>query len=50
MAEENARVSAREMGRWVALALLFLALLAAYFVYSPRVPPAITPVQSAESP
>ncbi|HTS88272.1 MAG TPA: hypothetical protein VMG41_07235 [Gemmatimonadales bacterium] len=48
MSDENPRVTVRESWRWMALALLFLGLLGAYFVYSPRVPPVINPAQNTE--
>jgi len=50
MAEENVRASGRELGRWIILAVLLGACLIAYFVYAPRVPPAIRPILHTEEP
>ncbi len=50
MAEETVRASGREFGRWVVLLVLLVACLVAYFVYNPRVPPAIRPVLESEAP
>jgi hypothetical protein len=43
MNEDNVRLTGGEIGRWVLLGILLIASLAAYFIYSPRVPPAIRP-------
>jgi hypothetical protein len=43
MNEDNVRMTSGEFTRWVVLALLLGASLTAYFVYAPRVPPAIHP-------
>jgi hypothetical protein len=43
MPAENERAEVGDLGRWVILALLLIASLAAYFVYSPRVGPVIRP-------
>jgi hypothetical protein len=43
MSEDNVRLTGGELTRWVILALLLVASLAGYFIYSPRVPPAIRP-------
>ncbi len=43
MSEDNVRLTGGEIFRWVLLGLLLLAGLVAYFLYSPRVPPAIRP-------
>ena len=50
MNEDNVRDSAREVWRWLALAALLFACLAAYFLYAPRVPPVILPAQTTEAP
>jgi hypothetical protein len=50
MAEENVRASRRELGRWIVLAALLVACLVAYFVYAPRVPPALRPILHTEEP
>jgi hypothetical protein len=49
MADENARDAGRDLWRWLILAALLLACLVAYFLYAPRVPPAIQPARSVES-
>jgi hypothetical protein len=38
------------MWRWVILAALLLACLAAYFLYAPRVPPVLHPAENTETP
>ena len=43
MNEDNVRMSGGEIARWAVLAVLLVACLAIYFVYAPRVPPAIRP-------
>lgn len=43
MSEDNVRLTGGEITRWVLLGLLLAAGLAAFFIYSPRVPPAIRP-------
>lgn len=43
MSEDNVRLTGSEITRWVILAVLLVACIAAYFIYSPRVPPAIHP-------
>ena len=43
MNEDNVRLTSGELTRWVVLAILLLASLAAYFIYAPRVPPAVRP-------
>lgn len=43
MSEDNVRMTGGEITRWLVLAILLVASLAAYFIYSPRVPPAIRP-------
>jgi len=43
MTEDNVRLTGREIIRWVILGILVVACLVAYFVYAPRVPPAIRP-------
>lgn len=43
MHEDNVRLTGAEMARWVVMAALLVACLVAYFVYAPRVPPAIRP-------
>ncbi len=43
MSEDNVRMTGGEITRWLVLAVLLVASLAAYFIYSPRVPPAIRP-------
>jgi len=43
MNEDNVRLTGGEITRWVILAILLVASLVAYFVYAPRVPPAIRP-------
>ena len=43
MHEDNVRLTGGELTRWVLLGILLLGGLAAYFIYSPRVPPAIRP-------
>jgi hypothetical protein len=43
MSEDNVRLTGSEITRWVILAILLVASLAAYFIYSPRVPSAIRP-------
>lgn len=50
MAEETVRASGGELGRWLVLTVLLVACLVAYFVYAPRVPPAIRPLMQSESP
>jgi hypothetical protein len=50
MSDENPRMSGREIGRWLALLALLLACLTAYFLYAPRVPPAIVPAQTTTAP
>lgn len=46
MSEDNVRLTGGEIGRWVLLGLLLVLGLVAYFVYAPRVPPAIRPTAS----
>jgi hypothetical protein len=43
MPEDNVRLTGGEITRWVVLAILLVACLAAYFLYTPQVPPAIRP-------
>lgn len=43
MSEDNVRMTGGEITRWLVLAVLLVASLAAYFIYAPRVPPAIRP-------
>jgi len=43
MSEDNVRLTRGEITRWVVLAILLVASLVAYFIYAPRVPPAIRP-------
>jgi hypothetical protein len=43
MNEDNVRLTGGELTRWVILAALLVASLAAYFIYAPRVAPAIRP-------
>ncbi len=43
MNEDNVRLSGGEVTRWVLLAILLLGSIAAFFILSPRVPPAIRP-------
>lgn len=43
MTEENAPVSGTEVGRWVLLGLFLAACIGAYFVFAPKVPPAVVP-------
>lgn len=43
MSEDNVRLTGGEITRWVFLAVLLVAMLAAYFIYSPQVPAAIRP-------
>ena len=50
MADEIARDAGREIWRWVILAALLVACLTSYFLFASRVPPVITPAQSAETP
>lgn len=50
MTDENARDNAREVWRWLVLAALLFACLAAYFLYAPSVPPAIHPAENAVAP
>jgi hypothetical protein len=50
MSEDNGHVRGTDLGGWTILAMLLLASLAVYFVYSPRVSPAIRPVASQEAP
>jgi uncharacterized BrkB/YihY/UPF0761 family membrane protein len=45
MADENPHESVHGLWRWVVLAALLLASLAAYYIYAPRVPPVISPAQ-----
>jgi hypothetical protein len=47
MNEDNVRLTGGELARWTILAILLIASLVAYFVYAPRVPPAIQPPASA---
>lgn len=49
MNEDNVRLTGGEISRWVLLGILLVASLAAFFIYSPRVPIAIRPpVQTVE--
>ncbi|HEY7682791.1 MAG TPA: hypothetical protein VH879_09125 [Gemmatimonadales bacterium] len=50
MSDENPRMSGKEIGRWVILAALIVACLAAYFLYSPRVPTVIRPAPAPALP
>lgn len=43
MNEDNVRMTGGELSRWVLLGILLVAGLIAFFIYSPRVPPAIRP-------
>lgn len=43
MNEDNVRMTGGELTRWVILAVLLIASLAAYFIYAHRVSPAIRP-------
>jgi hypothetical protein len=43
MNEDNVRLTGGELTRWLVLGLLLVACLAAYFIYAPRVPPAVRP-------
>ena len=47
MSEENAQVSTIDIGRWLVLALFLLACVGAYFVFSPKVPPAVVPYENS---
>jgi hypothetical protein len=49
MSDENVRLTGGEILRWIILAALLVACLAAYFVYAPRVPPAIRPAAEVDS-
>ncbi len=49
MNEDNVRLTGGEFTRWMLLGILLVAGLAAFFIFSPRVPPAIhPPVVTAE--
>ena len=50
MNEDNVRFTGGEMTRWVLLGALLVASLVAFFIYSPRVPPAIHPPAAAAEP
>jgi hypothetical protein len=50
MAEETVRATGREFGHWIVLLVLLAGCLVAYFVYSPRVPPAVRPTLQSEAP
>ncbi|HXI20143.1 MAG TPA: hypothetical protein VNH46_03620 [Gemmatimonadales bacterium] len=50
MTDQNEDAGWADMWRWLGFAVLLLAGLAAYFLYAPRVPPAIRPPVTAESP
>jgi len=43
MTEENGPVSGADIGRWVLLGLFLAACIGAYFVFAPKVPPAVVP-------
>lgn len=45
MSDDNVRMTRAELVRWSLLALLLAGALMAYFVFSPRVPPAIPVLQ-----
>ncbi|MFN8651244.1 MAG: hypothetical protein U0133_05010 [Gemmatimonadales bacterium] len=46
MSEDNVRLTGGEITRWLLLGLLLVAGLVAFFIYSPRVSPAIRPPAS----
>jgi hypothetical protein len=50
MNEDNTQVNSVGLGRWTIFALLLIASLAAYFVFSPRVAPAVRPPAAQEQP
>jgi hypothetical protein len=49
MPEQNVRLNGGEIARWVVLALVLAACLAAYFLYAPSVPPVVRPQAAAEA-
>jgi hypothetical protein len=50
MAEETVRAGRAEYGRWLVFLALLAACLVAYFVFAPRVPPAVRPQLQSEAP
>lgn len=50
MSEDNAPMRGTDLGGWTILAALLLAGLVVYFLYSPRVSPAIRPPAAQEVP
>ncbi|HQR19210.1 MAG TPA: hypothetical protein PK948_12630 [Gemmatimonadales bacterium] len=43
MADERSRIPARDLGRWLFVAVLLIAGILLYFKYAPRAQPIVTP-------
>jgi hypothetical protein len=50
MNEDNVHIGGAALGRWAVFAMLLVAGLIAYFLFSPRVAPAIRPPTVQETP